>query len=188
VPGALEQRGSRPRRGPGGRRRGGRRSRLAHEALERCDDGGRLLGRRGRRHDPKLRAAVHGPHINRTARRTTLRRPPGRADAGLRAAITIRDRWPETRVLVLSRFLVVAQMVGRERRDNPLERLTGREQQVLSLMDEGKSNHGIARDFEVSPAAIEKHITNLFIKLGLGHEPLQHRRVMAVLALLHAQH
>jgi DNA-binding NarL/FixJ family response regulator len=89
---------------------------------------------------------------------------------------------------VLSRFLVVAQMVGRKRRDNPLERLTGREQQVLSLMDEGKSNHGIARDFEVSPAAIEKHITNLFIKLGLGHEPLQHRRVMAVLALLHAQH
>jgi DNA-binding NarL/FixJ family response regulator len=160
--------------------------------------------------------------------------PPGRSDAGLRAAITIRDRWPETRVLVLSHFLeqryprdlvgedaegvgyllkmrvedvasfvdavrrvaaggsaldadVVAQMVGRTRRDNPLERLTGRERQVLSLMAEGKSNHGIARDLKVSPAAIEKHITNLFVKLELGHEPLQHRRVMAVLALLRAQ-
>lgn len=82
---------------------------------------------------------------------------------------------------------VVALMVGRKRRDNPLERLTARERQVLSLMAEGKSNHGIATVLEVSPAAIEKHITRLFSKLELGDEPLQHRRVMAVLALLRAQ-
>jgi DNA-binding NarL/FixJ family response regulator len=83
---------------------------------------------------------------------------------------------------------VVALMVGRKRRDDPLERLTSREREVLSLMAEGKSNHGIARVLEVSPAAIEKHITHLFGKLELGDEPLQHRRVMAVLALLRAQH
>lgn len=81
---------------------------------------------------------------------------------------------------------VVALMVGRRRRDNPIERLTAREREVLSLMAEGKSNHGIAQRLEVTPAAVEKHITNLFQKLALGDEPLQHRRVMAVLTLLRA--
>jgi DNA-binding NarL/FixJ family response regulator len=79
---------------------------------------------------------------------------------------------------------VVALMVGRRRRDDPLGNLTGRERDVLSLMAEGKSNHGIAQRLEVTPAAVEKHITNLFQKLGLADEPLQHRRVMAVLTLL----
>jgi DNA-binding NarL/FixJ family response regulator len=82
---------------------------------------------------------------------------------------------------------VVALMVGRRRRDNPLDALTPRERDVLSLMAEGKSNHGIARALEVTPAAIEKHITGLFGKLGLNDEPLQHRRVMAVLALLRSR-
>lgn len=82
---------------------------------------------------------------------------------------------------------VVALMVGRRRRDNPLDLLTPRERAVLSLMAEGKSNHGIARALEVTPAAIEKHITGLFGKLGLGDEPLQHRRVMAVLTLLRSR-
>jgi len=79
---------------------------------------------------------------------------------------------------------VVALMVGRRRRHDPLGTLTARERDVLSLMAEGKSNHGIAQRLEVTPAAVEKHITNLFQKLGLGDEPLQHRRVMAVLTLL----
>lgn len=81
---------------------------------------------------------------------------------------------------------VVALMVGRRRRDNPLDALTPRERDVLSLMAEGKSNHGIAQTLAVTPAAVEKHITGLFGKLGLGDEPLQHRRVMAVLTLLRA--
>ncbi len=81
---------------------------------------------------------------------------------------------------------VVALMVGRRRRDNPIDALTGRERDVLSLMAEGKSNHGIAQRLGVSPAAVEKHITNVFQKLALGGEPLQHRRVMAVLTLLRA--
>lgn len=81
---------------------------------------------------------------------------------------------------------VVALMVGRRRRDNPIDALTTRERDVLSLMAEGKSNHGIAQRLDVTPAAVEKHITNLFQKLALGDEPLQHRRVMAVLTLLRA--
>jgi DNA-binding NarL/FixJ family response regulator len=81
---------------------------------------------------------------------------------------------------------VVALMVGRRRRDNPIDALTARERDVLSLMAEGKSNHGIAQRLDVTPAAVEKHITGLFQKLALGDEPLQHRRVMAVLTLLRA--
>lgn len=81
---------------------------------------------------------------------------------------------------------VVGLMVGRRRRDSPIDDLTTREREVLSSMAEGKSNHGIARDLGVTPAAVEKHITNLFAKLDLGDEPLQHRRVMAVLTLLQA--
>jgi DNA-binding NarL/FixJ family response regulator len=79
---------------------------------------------------------------------------------------------------------VVALMVGRRRRDNPLDALTPRERDVLALMAEGMSNHGIAEALSVTPAAVEKHITGLFTKLGLRNEPLQHRRVMAVLTLL----
>ena len=79
---------------------------------------------------------------------------------------------------------VVQRMVGRPRRDGPLDDLTPRERQVLSLMAEGKSNHGIAEGLSVTPAAVEKHVTGLFAKLGLNDEPTSHRRVMAVLTLL----
>lgn len=81
---------------------------------------------------------------------------------------------------------VVALMVGRRRRDNLVEGLSGREREVLALMAQGLSNHGIAQELQVSAAAVEKHITSTFGKLGLGPEPLQHRRVMAVLTLLRA--
>jgi DNA-binding NarL/FixJ family response regulator len=79
-----------------------------------------------------------------------------------------------------------ALMVGRRRRDNAVDTLSGREREVLTLMAQGLSNHGIAQELGVTSAAIEKHVTSMFNKLGLGPEPLQHRRVMAVLTLLRA--
>ncbi len=79
---------------------------------------------------------------------------------------------------------VVQRMVGRRRRNSPIEGLTPRERDVLALMAEGKSNHGIAEGLKVTPAAVEKHVTGLFAKLGLNDEPTSHRRVMAVLTLL----
>ena len=79
---------------------------------------------------------------------------------------------------------VVARMVGRRRRASPLDELTSREREVLELMAQGKSNQGIADALFVTVAAVEKHVTGIFSKLGLGHEPSEHRRVLAVLAIL----
>ena len=81
---------------------------------------------------------------------------------------------------------IVALMVGRRRKDDPLDALTPREREVLALMAEGKSNGGIAEALHVTLTAVEKHVTRIFTKLGLGHEPGDHRRVLAVLALLRA--
>lgn len=81
---------------------------------------------------------------------------------------------------------VVARMVGRRRTDDPLDRLTPREREVLSLMAEGHSNGGIAAELHVGVPAIEKHATRIFTKLDLGEQPNEHRRVKAVLTLLRA--
>ncbi|HET9073860.1 MAG TPA: response regulator transcription factor [Solirubrobacteraceae bacterium] len=81
---------------------------------------------------------------------------------------------------------VVQRMVSRRRHNHPIDDLTPREREVLALMAEGLSNHGIAARLKVTPAAVEKHVTGLFHKLGLTDEPYQHRRVTAVLTLLRA--
>ncbi len=79
---------------------------------------------------------------------------------------------------------VVAQLLVRRRRDDPLRGLTAREREVLSLMAEGHSNTAIARRLRVSDGAVEKHVRNIFTKLGLPPDDTQHRRVLAVLAYL----
>jgi DNA-binding NarL/FixJ family response regulator len=79
---------------------------------------------------------------------------------------------------------VVQRMVGRRRVDSPLDELTPRERQVLELMAEGRSNQGIAEELIVTVAAVERHITNIFGKLGLRAVPEDHRRVLAVLEFL----
>jgi DNA-binding NarL/FixJ family response regulator len=79
---------------------------------------------------------------------------------------------------------VVARMLGRRRGDGPLDRLSPRERDVLAQLAEGKSNHGIAESLFVTDAAVEKHVTNIFSKLGLDATPTAHRRVLAALAYL----
>ncbi|HEX2413636.1 MAG TPA: response regulator transcription factor [Thermoleophilaceae bacterium] len=162
-----------------------------------------------------------------------IRMPPNNTDDGLRAALEIRSKQPETGVLVLSQYVeegyalelvgdsaggvgyllkdrvadverfidsvkrvadggsaldpeVVAQLVGRARRDDPLEELTPREREVLALMAEGRSNHAIAEQMIVTERAVEKHVTSIFSKLDLTPAPEDHRRVLAVLAFLRA--
>ncbi len=79
---------------------------------------------------------------------------------------------------------VVAHLLGRRRREDPLEELTGREREVLALMAEGRSNRAIAEQLVVTERAVEKHVTSVFGKLGLAPGPEDHRRVLAVLTFL----
>ncbi len=82
---------------------------------------------------------------------------------------------------------VVALMLGRRRRDNPIESLTPRERDVLAAIAEGKSNRGIAAELFISVAAVEKHTTSIFHKLKLDPSPNEHRRVLAALKYLGAK-
>jgi DNA-binding NarL/FixJ family response regulator len=79
---------------------------------------------------------------------------------------------------------VVGRMLGRRRREGPLDELSPRERQVLAQLAEGKSNRGIAEALVVTNAAVEKHVTNIFHKLGLETSPTDHRRVLAALTYL----
>jgi DNA-binding NarL/FixJ family response regulator len=78
---------------------------------------------------------------------------------------------------------VVAQLLVRRRTD-PMERLTPREQDVLRLMAEGRSNSGITEALRVSHSAVEKYVSNIFTKLDLPPTDTDHRRVLAVLKYL----
>jgi DNA-binding NarL/FixJ family response regulator len=162
-----------------------------------------------------------------------VRMPPTHTDEGLRAAVIIRQRWPEVGVLVLSQYVeeryaaellggdasrvgyllkdrvadvidfvaavrqvgaggtaldpeVIAQLLARSRRRDPLERLSRREREVLALMAEGRSNSSIAETLVVSDGAVEKHISNILTKLDLPATEQGHRRVLAVLRWLEA--
>jgi DNA-binding NarL/FixJ family response regulator len=79
---------------------------------------------------------------------------------------------------------VVARLVARQRRSNPLESLTARELAVLALMAEGRSNQAIAGQLYMSPKTVETHVGNMFAKLGLEPAAEDHRRVLAVLTYL----
>jgi DNA-binding NarL/FixJ family response regulator len=162
-----------------------------------------------------------------------VRMPPTFTDEGIRAALAIRERWPEVGILVLSQYVeeryatdllsgdtaklgyllkdrvadvtdfvdavrrvgsggtaldpeVVAQLLARSRRRDPLERLTAREREVLELMAEGRTNAAIAQHLVVRDRAVEKHVRSIFTKLDLAPTEHDHRRVLAVLQWLGA--
>jgi DNA-binding NarL/FixJ family response regulator len=79
---------------------------------------------------------------------------------------------------------VVDELMARRRRRDPLEELSRREREILSLMAEGRSNQAICQHLYLSPKTIETHIRSLFGKLGLVEAPRDNRRVLAVLAYL----
>jgi DNA-binding NarL/FixJ family response regulator len=83
---------------------------------------------------------------------------------------------------------VVAELVGRRRQaDNPLQRLTDREREVLALMAQGRSNRAIAERLVVTEHTIEKHVKNILGTLRLPQSPDDHRRVLAVITYLNSQ-
>jgi DNA-binding NarL/FixJ family response regulator len=160
-----------------------------------------------------------------------IRLPPTFRDEGVRAALELRARAPETAILVVSQYVehtyatellaeggggvgyllkdrimdvdefvsavrrvaeggtaldpeVVAQLFSRRGAKGPLERLTPREREVLSLMAEGRSNAAIADALVLTVGAVEKHIASIFAKLRLPQSGSDHRRVLAVLTYL----
>jgi DNA-binding NarL/FixJ family response regulator len=81
--------------------------------------------------------------------------------------------------------LVVSQLVGRPRRTgDSFDELTEREREVLALMAEGRTNQAIAQRLFITERTVEKHVTNIFGKLGLAASADDHRRVLAVVAYL----
>ncbi len=79
---------------------------------------------------------------------------------------------------------VVSNLMRRERPDDPINELTQREREVMELMAQGRTNQGIAEAMVVTVAAVEKHVTSIFSKLGLPAGGSDHRRVLAVLKFL----
>jgi DNA-binding NarL/FixJ family response regulator/class 3 adenylate cyclase len=191
------------------------------------DAGFEVVAQGGTAEDLLRHVSMHKPDVAIV----DIRMPPTQTDEGLRAAQEIRERFPDTGVLVLSQYVepgyamellgenaegvgyllkdrvsdvdefagavrrvgeggsaldpsVVSQLVGRRRRDDPLEGLTPREREVLELMAEGKSNHAIAEALVITLRAVEKHVTSIFTKLRLTASEHDHRRVLAVLTFL----
>ncbi|MBV8953218.1 MAG: response regulator transcription factor [Solirubrobacterales bacterium] len=206
-------------------------SALLREGIVRLleDTGFDVVARAADAEDLLRKVSAHKPDVAVV----DIRMPPTQTDDGLRAALEIRRRLPDTGVLVLSQYLeadyaldllsdnaegtgyllkdrvadvdrfidsvrrvgeggsaldpeVVAHLLGRHRREDPLAPLTPREREVLALMAEGRSNRAIAEHLVVTERAVEKHVTNIFDKLGLAPAPYDHRRVLAVLTFLRA--
>ena len=202
---------------------------LLREGIARLleDAGFEVVAQSGTAEDLLRHVGMHKPDVALV----DIRMPPTQTDEGLRAAKQIRERWPDTGVLVLSQYVepayamellgenaegvgyllkdrvsdvdefaaavrrvgeggsaldpaVVSQLVGRRRRDDPLEELTPREREVLGLMAEGRSNQAIAERLVITLRAVEKHVTSIFSKLRLPASAEDHRRVLAVLTYL----
>ena len=79
---------------------------------------------------------------------------------------------------------IVSTLLRRRRRDDPMERLTPREREVLELMASGTSNAGIAERLVITQRAVEKYVSSVFDKLGIPSTGTESRRVLAVLLYL----
>jgi DNA-binding NarL/FixJ family response regulator/class 3 adenylate cyclase len=193
------------------------------------DAGFDVVAQGGTAEDLLRHVSMHKPDIAIV----DIRMPPTQTDEGLRAAQEIRERFPETGVLVLSQYVepgyamellgenaegvgyllkdrvsdveefagavrrvgeggsaldpaVVSQLVGRRRRDDPLEELTPREREVLAVMAEGRSNAGIARRLWITEGTVERHVHSIMMKLTLPESDDDHRRVLAAIRFLDA--
>jgi DNA-binding NarL/FixJ family response regulator len=202
---------------------------LLREGIARIleEAGFEVVGQAGTAEELMLKVRSYSPAVALI----DIRMPPTHTDEGLRAAREIREKYPETGVLVLSQYVeadyaldllaesaegvgyllkdrvsdvtefaaavrrvgeggsaldpeVVAQLVGRRRKDDPLGGLTPREKEVLELMAEGRSNQAIGDRLFITQRAVEKHVTSIFGKLRLPADAGDHRRVLAVLAYL----
>jgi DNA-binding NarL/FixJ family response regulator len=146
-----------------------------------------------RRDHPKVGVLVFSQHIETRYTADLLGASPGRGAAGVGYLLKDRVADVEEFVEALSRVAaggtaldpeVVTQLLRASRRGDGLSTLTARERDVLGLMAEGRSNTAIAGILVVSEKSVEKHVGNIFSKLGLPPSEADHRRVLAVLRYL----
>ena len=146
-----------------------------------------------RRDYPRLAVLVFSQYIETRYAADLLGAASGRAAAGV--GYLLKDRVADVSEFVdaLSRIAaggtaldpeVVTQLLGASRRADGLRTLTTRERDVLELMAQGRSNSAIAGSLVISERAVEKHVGNIFSKLGLPPSDADHRRVLAVLRYL----
>ncbi len=146
-----------------------------------------------RRDHPGIGVLVFSQYIETRYAADLLAAASGRAAGGV--GYLLKDRVADVGEFVeaLSRVAaggtaldpeVVTQLLGASRRVDGLGTLTARERDVLGLMAEGRSNGAIAGILVVSERAVEKHVGNIFSKLGLAPSDADHRRVLAVLRYL----
>jgi DNA-binding NarL/FixJ family response regulator len=110
----------------------------------------------------------------------------------LKSRVTDVDEFVETLERIVKGGSVmdpalVQELVTARRRNDPLAALSAREQEVLALMAEGRSNSGIARRLWVTEGTVEKHVRNILAKLSLPETDDDHRRVLAVVTFLEAR-
>lgn len=152
------------------------------EGVRACGAARQLPGARGAGALPARGAAVR-------------RRAAGRSTRGV--GYLLKDRVAEVREFVDAVVRVagggtaldpevVQQLLSRSRKGDVLAGLTPREREVLALMAEGRTNAAVAKQLVVSHGAVEKHVSNIFLKLGLAQSPEDHRRVLAVLTYLNS--
>ena len=80
---------------------------------------------------------------------------------------------------------IVSQLLTKGRgADDPVNLLTPREREVIELIAEGRSNKGIGERLVITERAVQKHVTSIFLKLGLQQSDDDHRRILAVLAYI----
>ena len=109
----------------------------------------------------------------------------------LKSRVTDVDEFVETLRLIVRGGsavdpVLVSELVAARRVDDPLDALSPREREVLSLMAEGRSNSGISRELWVTEGTVEKHVRSILMKLRLPEADDVHRRVLAVLTFLGA--
>ena len=146
-----------------------------------------------RRDHPGLGVLVFSQYIETRYAADLLGAASGRGAAGV--GYLLKDRVADVQEFIdaLSRVAaggtaldpeVISQVLGASRRTDGLGALTPRERDVLGLIAEGRSNGAIAAILVISERAVEKHVGNIFAKLGLAPSDADHRRVLAVLRYL----
>jgi len=154
-------------------------------------DEGLVVAKRIRSEHPSVAVLVLSQYVEPTYAMDLIRDHPERVGYLLKERVVdIATVVDALRRLVDGETVIdptlVARLLRRQRRSDPIATLSHREHQVLELIAEGLSNRAIAERVSITERTVEAHVTQIFQKLRFPESPDQHRRVLAVLAFLRA--